>query len=173
MQHDSANRSCLLSGVKGGWDALPTTQCICLQHFAIAGNRPAATALMPAIDVDVVSHVRVPNAREAAKLLHDTPTHHFELWFLQGALVVSMPQKYDHVPTAGRVLAVFCKTYSLKPALCQLYAAGKLLADSQVVIRAAAASLSRLHVSFSACSFAPAHFSITYTDWCHLPGSEQ
>ena len=67
MQHDSANQSCLLSGVKGAWDALPTAQCICLQHFVIAGNRSAAIALMPAIDVDVVSNVRVYNTAEAAK----------------------------------------------------------------------------------------------------------
>ena len=89
---------------------------------------------MTAIDVDVVSHVRVRNTAEAAKPLCGTYTHHLELWFLQGALVVSLRQTYDRVPTAGRVLAVFCKTYSLEPALCQSYAAGKLLADSQVVV---------------------------------------
>lgn len=73
-------------------------------------------------------------------------------------LVVSLRQTYDQVPTAGRVLAVFCKTYSLQPALCQLYAAGKLLADSQVVVRAAASLLKLQIGKCTTCSFAPAHF---------------
>ncbi len=122
---------------------------------------------MTAVDVEVVSNVRARNTAEAAKSLLGTYTHHLELWFLQGALDFSLRQTYDHMPTAGTVLSVFCKTYSLKPALCQLYAAGKLLADSQVVVRAAA-SLLKLQLSFSTCSFAPAHFYIIHADLCFM-----